>query len=207
MCDKVLPQQALCLELSGLHKYLPAASVPTWWRAFWQVMGLEWTTGIDGFRMNKFLLLVRRTVGAMFLWPKYESSWDASASAHVLSLLGEFPFEQSGDLRKMPVGLRLHVLDIWVDELDASGMLAAASEDDKALDFVTKLSQSVEKLLMCPCKASRIRAKETLRDERLRWKGKDKPKSGDVLSGNTEQSTMQHLRLQQEEDVWNGFDD
>ncbi|KAJ2902687.1 hypothetical protein MKZ38_000272 [Zalerion maritima] len=190
MTDRPLPQQSLCSSLSSLHSLLPPPSVPVWWSSFFAVMSAEWTTGIDVLRMNKFLLLVRRVLGSMLSYPKSRAYGPESCDA-VTQVLREWPFETEGDLRKVPVGLRLHVLDIWVDELENAGALRDADADADqeagkgnqeeeeeggggAAEFVRMIGELAEGLKRCPVKAVRERAKEAWEDERLPWNEKTK---------------------------------
>ncbi|RYP65341.1 hypothetical protein DL769_006356 [Monosporascus sp. CRB-8-3] len=201
MCDRPVPQQNLCAELASLQSALPPTegeeAVTQWLAAFWQTMAREWT-GIDVLRLEKFLLLVRRVFGAGVAWAR-----DAGAGAKgekerrqdaLLRLFAEWPLETSGDLSKMPVGLRLHVLDIWVDEVERAGFLGGEegdSEDDLA--FLRRMRELVLVQLKSPSKPVRARAKESLADERLPWNKSrgdgDADESGD------------------DEDGWGGFKD
>ncbi|RYO96353.1 hypothetical protein DL764_007489 [Monosporascus ibericus] len=200
MCDRPVPQQNLCAELASLQSSLPPSpsgeeeqAVTQWLAAFWQTVAREWT-GIDVLRLEKFLLLVRRVFGASVAWAR-----DAGAGVKgergrrqdaLLSLFAQWPLETSGDLSKMPVGLRLHVLDIWVDEVERAGFLGGEegggeegggeegggeegggeegdSEDD--LLFLRRMRELVQVQVKSPSKPVRARAKESLADERLPW--------------------------------------
>ncbi|GAB1318585.1 Nucleolar protein,Nop52-domain-containing protein [Madurella fahalii] len=228
MCDRPLPQQALCAELADLIYVLPtsegghgtateeeaaaaaaaAAVVTTWLRGFWATMAREWT-GIDVLRMDKFLLLVRRVVGAAFKWMRKEDGrqgagggkgegkdrWDGKKVDAVLGLLGEWPFALDDEARielhlqqqpqgaerdalipqTIPVGLRLHVLDVWVDEAEKVGLLEDG--DEEAARIVQRISDLVDALEQATTRpAVRIRSKDSLSDERL--PGNKKPHNG-----------------------------
>ncbi|RYP69007.1 hypothetical protein DL771_006333 [Monosporascus sp. 5C6A] len=204
MCDRPVPQQNLCAELASLQSSLPSGEeVTQWLAAFWQTMAREWT-GIDVLRLEKFLLLVRRVFGAGVAWAR-----DAGAGAKgeterrrdaLLSLFAEWPLETSGDLSKVPVGLRLHVLDIWVNEVERAGFLGEDEEGDEEGDnheedlaFLRRMRELVQVQVKSPSKPVRARAKESLADERLPWNksrdGGDSDESGD------------------DEDGWGGFKD
>lgn len=222
MCDRPLPQQALCDELSMLHTLLPLSAVPIWWRAFWIVMGSEWTTGIDVLRMNKFLLLVRRMVYSILTFPRDIQAWEAQSVLDAISVLEEYPFEVSGNLQKVPVGLRLHALDVWIDELDKAGILdEASSGNTEALAFVNSICGIIENLQKCPCKAVQRKAESCCMDERLSWKrnlSDTKMAQYDDLSNNDGyddriistkilQSNSHPLDIEDsQDDTWNGFD-
>ncbi|KAK8131510.1 nucleolar protein-Nop52 [Apiospora sp. TS-2023a] len=179
MADRPIPQQNLCAELSSLLGILPDDAVVPFLRAFWETLSREWTS-IDVLRMEKFMLLVRRVLGASFAWAREGSGKKKSSKKSkntetraeaMLALLREWPIEETGDLAKVSVGLRLHVLDIWVDEVEKLGMTGEdATEDDAA--FLQGVKAVVETQIKSPSKPVRARAKEGLSDERLPWNEK-----------------------------------
>ena len=162
MADRPAPQQRLAADLALLADVLPPSCRATWFAAFWDILGQQWPH-IDKWRLDKFLLLVRRVFAAQLR--------HARADEDVASVLGEWPFEESGDLRKVPLGLRLHALDLWVDELEREGCLAEGDAEGRAL--VYKVGGMVEGLLHCPIKQARERARESRDDERLPWAEKE----------------------------------
>lgn len=213
MCDRTIPQQNLCADLAGLLEILPTSSstggggeeeeeekegvatVTLWLRAFWATMAREWT-GIDVYRMEKFLLLVRRMVGASFKWMRAAEGWDARRVDAVLGLLEEWPFSvDDGHLaagrltdvlmpKTVPSGLRIHLCDIWVDEAVKVGLLSAGKEeregdsemkeadkdlvDKEALRIMKRINTMVETLQQrTSTTAVKLRAKESLADDRL----------------------------------------
>lgn len=93
----------------------------------------------------------------------------------VLAVLREWPFDKEGDLRRVPVGIRLHVLDIWIDELEKVEALG----DERAQGFVRALGDMVEELKRCPVKQARQRSAESLEDERLPWVAKEEVEGED----------------------------
>ncbi|KXX82024.1 Ribosomal RNA-processing protein 1 [Madurella mycetomatis] len=234
MCDRPLPQQALCAELADLIYVLPSggngapaeAVVTTWLRGFWATMAREWT-GIDVLRMEKFLLLVRRVVGAGFKWMRREDGrqgegdgegrWDGVRVDAVLGQLGEWPFALDDEARiglrmqqqqqgaeqdalipqTIPVGLRLHVLDVWVDEAEKVGLLEDG--DEEAARIVQRISDLVDALEQATTRpAVRIRSKDSLSDERL--PGNKKPPSEAREDQNTDDGPG-------DDGSWDGFDD
>ena len=227
MCDRAVPQQNLCAELAGLLGSLPCSSSPdakngseggefaavtSWLAAFWEILAREWTA-IDVLRLEKFLLLVRRVLGASLEWaaPTADRTKKAKKGKKggkgrqeaLLAVLRDWPLDPTGDLSKMPVGLRLHVLDIWVDEVEKAGFLPPA-DDEKADDddddeddeaFLTCLRALVETQLRSPSKPVRARARESLADDRLPW---NRGRGGDDESAGDEDG---------EDDGWAGFRD
>lgn len=204
MCDRAIPQQNLCNELADLVFVLPREGVVPWLRGFWATMSREWT-GIDVLRMEKFLLLVRRVVGAGLKWMRKgsggagsgkkgktgASNWDASKVDEMVGLLGEWPFaleeearieniaEEDGQIdQKIPAGLRLHVLDIWVDEAGKAGLLE--EEDNEAKQIIQRISDQVDALEDATTSpAVRARSKESLADDRLPGNRKPEQESGE----------------------------
>ncbi|CAF3509875.1 hypothetical protein SNK03_006829 [Fusarium graminearum] len=163
MTDRPLPQQRLATDLANLLFTLkPVCAIP-WLRAFWTVLGLQWT-GIDVLRLEKFLLLVRRVFASHVRFLR-EREWKDGDVEAIVGILAEFPFDKEGDLRKNPVGIRLHALDIWVDELEREKAL----EQPEAEAFVKSLGDVVIALKRCPVKPVRARAGDSYEDERLPW--------------------------------------
>ncbi|KAI1179387.1 nucleolar protein,Nop52-domain-containing protein [Nemania sp. FL0916] len=248
MCDRALPQQSLCSELADLIDSLQPAYDPHdtsdidgkkaamvvggWLAAFWETLGREWTS-IDALRLDKFLLLVRRVLGASLKWAACLDDTDADinteelemnssggssrtrASARrdaLLSNLAAWPLDVSSDLSRMPVGLRLHVLDIWVDEAEKLGLLddddddAISTETEKRTtssagrELIDGLRLLVEAQSKSTCKPVRLRAKESLKDERLPWNQEDEAAGDDEVKRSAGAGSG-------DGDGWDGFDD
>ncbi|GKT51308.1 ribosomal RNA-processing protein 12 [Colletotrichum spaethianum] len=199
MCDRPVPQQNLAAELASLTSCLRNEDVPTWLSAFWETMARQWTD-IDVLRMEKFLLLVRRSFASGLQWVKDGAYDDARADA-LLAVYAEYPFELEGDLRKVPVGLRLHGVDIWVDELERLQMLKG-DDDEKAVAFARKLSKIVEPLKRSPVKTVRAKAAEAVEDERLPWtESKAEEADGEPAAPAADGA------MDEDDDEWGGIDD
>lgn len=211
MCDRPLPQQALCAELAELVHAMPPAAVGLWLRGFWSTMSREWTS-IDALRLNKFMLLVRRVFAASLAWMKADRDQDGAANAakktkkrkkvvarwddqrvdDMLEVLAQWPFVLEEEVRDdpedeedddeeededdedkfpsqhVPAGLKLHVLDIWIDELEKAGLIEPEEDDQQAADILRRITELVELLQDRTInKAVRIRCKQSLADERL----------------------------------------
>ncbi|KAI1308154.1 nucleolar protein,Nop52-domain-containing protein [Xylaria venustula] len=214
MCDKPIPQQNLCAELAGLIDVLPDAAVAPWLAAFWETLGREWT-GLDVYRMEKFMLLVRRVLGASLTWvcstlpdvtdatgneaeEKKESRRRRERIDAVLENLASWPLETGDDLSRVPVGLRLHVLDIWIDEAEKVGLTDAEKTGEAGRQFMDRLGLLVEAQTRSTCKPVRQRAKESLADDRLPWNADDAGIDG---AGHSVKSKSG------DRDSWDGFDD
>ncbi|KAH7330190.1 hypothetical protein BKA65DRAFT_508835 [Rhexocercosporidium sp. MPI-PUGE-AT-0058] len=169
MSDRPRTQQALANSLADLVSVLPPVSVIPFLRAFWQTMQREWTN-IDVLRMEKFLLLARRYLGATF-------------KSHV-ELLQEGPCNVE-DVR-VPNGMRFHVIDIYVDELERVGVLEEGQEGkEEILERLLVPLRALQK--GSPTKPVRVKAKEALEDERLpgnqKVEGEEAPKEDDGWGG------------------------
>lgn len=166
MTDRPLPQQRLASDLADLllSSVRPSCAIP-WLMGFWTVVCAQWTD-IDVLRLEKFLLLVRRVFAAHVRWARRQGFASDDVQVLLEEVMAAWPFEKEGDLRKVPVGVRLHVLDLWVDELEREGALA---EDEGAKAFVASIGAMVEELRRCPVKSVRERAAESYQDDRLPW--------------------------------------
>ncbi|KAI0140444.1 nucleolar protein,Nop52-domain-containing protein [Xylariaceae sp. FL1272] len=180
MADRPIPQQNLCTELASLVQLLPDDAVAPWLAAFWEILGKEWTS-IDVYRLEKFLLLVRRVFGASLEWVVAAQKEESRKRGDMLlDVLSTWPFDTEDDLSRVPVGLRLHVLDIWVDEAEKLGLLSEEETGELGRQFLDRLGLVVEKVTRSTCKPVRLRAKEALADERLPWnKEGDEGKNGE----------------------------
>jgi ribosomal RNA-processing protein 1 len=116
--------------------------------------------------MEKFLLLTRRYLCATFEAMK-RSGWEEELVGRHLALIEELPCNVE-DVR-VPNGMRFHVIDIYVDELERVGVLEEGSEApvERLLEPLRGLAKS------SPTKPVRIKAKEALEDERLPGNEKD----------------------------------
>ncbi|KAI0553395.1 nucleolar protein,Nop52-domain-containing protein [Xylaria curta] len=216
MCDKPIPQQNLCAELAGLIDVLPDEAVGPWLAAFWEIIGREWTS-IDVLRLEKFMLLVRRVLGVSLSWvcsalPENGEKEGGKESKEtkkrrqksrdridiLLENLANWPFETEDNLSRVPVGLRLHVLDIWVDEAEKLGLADAKKAGEAGRQFLDRLGLLVEAQTRSTCKPVRARAKESLADDRLPWNA-DETGCDEVGKSVKNDSG--------DKDSWDGFDD
>ncbi|KAL6699191.1 nucleolar protein,Nop52 domain-containing protein [Trichoderma pleuroticola] len=179
MTDRPRPQQALAADLASLVFGLQPACVEPWLAAFWSVLGVQWPH-IEALRLDKFLLLVRRMFAAHVKVAK-EDGFRGDLAEQVLRVFAQWCFDVE-DENKVALGLRLHVLDVWVDELEREGALAA--EDEHAKAFVKRVGALVESLKRCPVKSVRQRALDSYDDERLPWvEKKEDEEEGEEMDG------------------------
>ncbi len=219
MSDRPQTQQRLAADLADLVEILPDTNVFPFLQAFWKTMAREWN-GIDVLRfvlfslssslasstsnkrtnnpanhpkppkrMNKFLLLVRLYLGASFEYLSRQS-WEQSLVEQHSSLITSIPLNAS-DI-KIPNGIRYHVIDVYVDELDK---VDTPRSTQLPLELLLEPLRNIAQ--KSPTKAVRVRASEALADERLRnWEGGE--------GGQGEDGELEDV---DEEDEWNGFDD
>ena len=170
--DKPLTQQRLARDLADLLAILNGRdNFLGFVRAFWNTIAREWG-GIDALRMDKYLYLVRCYVGKGFEVVKEREWEDEELIDAYLEILSNVPL--SPDQPKVPNGLRFHVIDLYVDELDKADTDRNAPLE-KMLAPMRVLGQ---KSLTRPVKD---RVNEALEDERLQdWKGE---RADDVEGG------------------------
>ena len=193
-----LPQQRLAQDLASLiPRTLIDSNILPFLDSFWETLGREWG-GIDYLRMNKYMYLARLMLREEFAWLK-KKSWDIEFVKCHNTVMEKTPLNL--DNAKIPDGLRYHVLDVFVDELEEVGNSSEAlSSETQSIPPSTlqKLLEPIERLSKrSRLKTVRKRAGETLTDERLNelYHEHSEPKSA---------------RAEQEpvsDDYWSGFED
>lgn len=163
MSDKPRNQQQLARDLAALlHVFTTRQNFLTFVDGFWKTVSREWG-GIDALRMDKFLYLVRCYVQEGFQYVR-KSGWNEELVEAYTEVLGNTPFEPRDS--RIPNGLRYHVVDLYVDELDKA--------DEQSGAPVEKLVAPLRKMgKESPNKTSRKRVAEALDDARLGdWKNR-----------------------------------
>ncbi|KAF8004626.1 hypothetical protein HF325_000083 [Metschnikowia pulcherrima] len=113
-CDKPVPQQNLAGNLGELFsKVIPQEKLADFHRAFWAVFMREWHL-IDKWRLDKFLMLVRRVLRHNF-FRLCENGWKEQEVAEFVAVLEEYPLMNN---MKFPQSLTYHICDIYLDELE-----------------------------------------------------------------------------------------
>jgi len=193
MSDKALVQQRLASELAGLIDILRAENVIPFLDAFWKTMAREWS-GIDALRMDKFLRLMRFYLRATWAWLARGEWRDAATRRKFLDILEETPLSPKD--MKIPNGLRYHVLDIYVDELEK---IMPEQEEKRQNVPLQELLEPVTRLAkQSPTKPVRKRAQETLSDDRLKeWRGEVVEQEKEVVAQQDKND---------EDDDFEGFD-
>jgi ribosomal RNA-processing protein 1 len=189
MQDKPLHQQRLARDLASLVEVLNENVVLPFLDSFWKTMAREWSN-IEALRMDKYLFLIRQYLNASWRYLARREWGNEEGIERYMRILEETPLNPT-DV-KIPNGLRYHVLDIYVDELEKVG------GDKWEVETLEKLLEPVRKLQKeSKTKSVRKNAQETLDDDRLKaWRGEVVKKDGDTeMAGNAE------------EEEWGGIDD
>jgi len=195
MSDKPRTQQELARQLAGLVEVLPDDAFLGFMEAFWETMKREWM-GIDVLRMDKFLYLVRQYLRAGWeYWAR--RSWERKELlVSYLDLLAKIPLSPKD--MKVPDGMRYHVIDIYVDELEKAD---EKKEGKMPVELLLRPLQAISR--ESATKKVRERAKEALNDERLAsWNGDDTGLRQNSVSAVTENDDAD-----EEDEEWEGIDD
>lgn len=159
-------------------------------------MSREWN-GIEALRMDKFLYLVRCFLNASFAYAARDAWRDQSVREELLGMLREVPLS-ARDV-KVPNGLRYHVVDIYIDELDKVDTDRTAPVEEM-LEPLRRLGKDGL------TKAVRKRVNDELEDDRVGdWKGEKKAESGD--DEEKEDKAEMEDDSENEDDGFGGFDD
>lgn len=167
MQDKPTLQQRLSRDLASLVPTLRPAVVLPFLRAFFETIAREWKH-IEALRLDKYLYLIRQCINASFTYLS-RNSWNSHLVKQWNEMIEESPLEPQ-DMR-IPNGLRYHVLDVWVDEMEKVD--GSKWQEEEMKDILEVLVLPIEKLANeGKLKALRNAAKECLADDRLRsWRG------------------------------------
>ncbi|KAF1975076.1 nucleolar protein-like protein NOP52 variant [Bimuria novae-zelandiae CBS 107.79] len=189
MQDKPAHQQALSRSLASLPSALKTPVVLPFLRAFWTTIAREWAQ-IEALRLDKYLYLIRQYVNASFRFLSANNWAGTKAIEEHGRIVAEIPLNPVD--AKVPNGLRFHVLDVWVDELEK---VDGEWEVEKR-GVLEKVCEPVETLAReGKLKVVRKAAGECLADERLRaWRGQETEKE-DADMGD------------EEDEEWGGIED
>jgi ribosomal RNA-processing protein 1 len=122
-----------------------------WANAFWAELANEWPV-IDQWRMNKVLMLVRfwvsegiAIVGEMTGVGLEEVTIPDDLRDNYIAEVVGLPLEAT---RKLPDGLRMHVLDVWGDELERLNQTDQEDEESGSKDSVEEEDQEERRRLV-----------------------------------------------------------
>ncbi|NXS08171.1 RRP1B protein, partial [Neodrepanis coruscans] len=130
MQDKPLLQEELAANISQLiHVFQNTEARHLFIQTFWQTMSREWS-GIDNLRLDKYYMLMRLILRQSFEVLK-RSGWDESLIELLLQLLMKEVMDPDSN---SPSGIKLHFIDIYLDELAKVG--AKELTADQNLKFI-----------------------------------------------------------------------
>ncbi|RHY34510.1 hypothetical protein DYB32_000922 [Aphanomyces invadans] len=138
MSDKPKIQNELAENLSQLMHAFPSSTLKTRFiHSFFKTIHREWH-GIDGLRLDKYYSLIRKMMFQSF---KVRSK---------VAIVTTFASHLSSEiLSKLPNGLRLHLCDVYVQELHKSAGATIESENLVMLlePFFTLISSETDKIV------------------------------------------------------------
>ncbi|CAH1263036.1 RRP1B [Branchiostoma lanceolatum] len=118
MSDKPLVQEELAKTMSNLlHCLKNEDTVFLFIKVFFKTMIREWN-GIDHLRMDKFFMLIRNMVSQCLEFLR-RNQWEARLTDRFMNIMKEGPMSTSTE--EVPNGIRYHICDLWVEELEAVG--------------------------------------------------------------------------------------
>ncbi|NXE21368.1 RRP1B protein, partial [Ardeotis kori] len=130
MQDKPLLQEELADNISQLiHVFQNTKARHLFIQTFWRTMNREWN-GIDNLRLDKYYMLMRKILRQSFEVLK-RNEWDESLSELFLQLLMKEIMDPDSNA---PTGIKLHFIDIYLDELAKVG--AKELTADQNLKFI-----------------------------------------------------------------------
>ncbi|NWX39684.1 RRP1B protein, partial [Steatornis caripensis] len=130
MQDKPLLQEELADNISQLiHVIQNTEARHLFIQTFWQTMNREWN-GIDNLRLDKYYMLMRVILRQSFEVLK-RNEWDESLIELFLQLLMKEVMDPDSNA---PTGIKLHFIDIYLDELAKVG--AKELTADQNLKFI-----------------------------------------------------------------------
>ncbi|KAF1826192.1 Nop52-domain-containing protein [Dissoconium aciculare CBS 342.82] len=201
MSDKPLNQQRLARNLAGLVDVLTTReNTLNFIEGFWKIMSREWNA-IDSLRLDKYLYLIRCYVRKGFELCLSTRGQKWKLNDDYLAILRDDGGPLNSRDPKVPVGLRLHVLDTWVDELDKEDTSRTALVET----FIAPLRDLAKETLTT---SVRKRVKETLEDERLEdWKNEKVPEKTDDDGKDVNMQDRPNQVDEGENADFEGFDD
>ena len=176
--DRPKTQQRLAVALSHLVLPLPVRLFVPFLQAFWTTMTGQYTL-IDSLRLDKFLLLMRCYVNAAFTYLARAGWPDELLGSYLDDVIDARVLAGPGDVSD---GLRYHVLDLWLDELEK----VDGDNDQCPLEGIMEPIRRLTK--EGRTKTVKDRAKECLADERLtNWGTKGGPDPEEIAGEDEEE--------------------
>ncbi|XP_041373635.1 ribosomal RNA processing protein 1 homolog B-like [Gigantopelta aegis] len=141
MQDKPLIQEELSVNITRLvHIVNNYKQALLFIKVFLQTEAREWS-GIDFWRMDKFMMFVRDMINQSFLYLR-NMNWDVDVLKQFVAILNDTLLDCSND--DIPDGIRIHLADIYLSELSKVGadQLTGSQIVDFLAPFVTYVQRS-----------------------------------------------------------------
>ncbi|OAY57225.1 ribosomal RNA processing protein 1 homolog [Manihot esculenta] len=148
--DKLPAQSHLIDRLSSILPQLHLPVSVQYFSVFLLTMRREWT-GIDGLRLDKFYLLIRKFMHFFFLLLK-KNSWDLELSARLMSVLVENTF--LADDKLLGNGVNYHIASVFLEELRPLLPLSKEVVDVLLGPFVSIMGKMSDKILLGKIKSN-----------------------------------------------------
>lgn len=149
MSDKPLPQESLATKIASLlHSFDQIESCVQFFAMFLKTMALEWN-GIDQWRIDKFMMLVRKVTREM-LRILQSKEWDANVIDQLSTRLDETVLSAA-----TPRGLFMHFIELFFEEVGkvSNGEIEAVAVTHFLKPFMHYVaSQRDYKLIHCVTK-------------------------------------------------------
>lgn len=114
MQDKPRNQQALSIDLASLIHLIPESGFVDFLRAFYITIRENWE-GLNRHYLDKFLFLIRRCVRAAWEY-LLKRDWENALVERYIEMVEAEALEPKE--QKLANGLRFHVAQVWIDELE-----------------------------------------------------------------------------------------
>ncbi|KAK9494322.1 hypothetical protein V1508DRAFT_395977 [Lipomyces doorenjongii] len=134
MTDRPKAQRDMALKLPSLLLVSDDANATKFVETFWVTICREWNN-IDILRVDKFYLLIRWFVHMMFRRLS-QSHWELSLVEKWTDILIKYPLNSTN--ASIPDGIRYHMIDIYIDELERAVNGSETTEANKSSTTTTK---------------------------------------------------------------------
>ncbi|KAK9240351.1 hypothetical protein V1525DRAFT_385711 [Lipomyces kononenkoae] len=124
MTDRPKAQQDMATKLSSLLLITDDANATNFLESFWATICREWNN-VDVLRVDKFYLLIRQVVHMMFRKLR-QSGWEMTLVEQWMDILISYPLSCTNT--SIPDGIRYHMIDIYIDELERSATVPEITE-------------------------------------------------------------------------------
>ncbi|XP_076061013.1 uncharacterized protein LOC143036912 isoform X2 [Oratosquilla oratoria] len=156
MADKPLVQEEVAEQISKL--ILSVGNVEDrhgFCQAALATFAREWD-GIDTFRIDKFMMFVRRVMRQVFVHLK-EMKWSLDETMALANIFEETVLVPTDNINSLPMGLKIHFCDVFLEELAKIG-----GEELDSKVILALLQPFIKVLAMTNLKPYRERVKERI---------------------------------------------